>query len=111
MILFLSSISANGQSDLWCATPENVPEDPTVNYSKSTDLATLQNGIPTVFNIFYWQINDENGNSTAPLTEQKNASEINNDQLINSLDPGLYKIEKDYSDGYKEEIIITKSDN
>jgi hypothetical protein len=55
-----------------CATPDPTTEDPLGVYSGSIDAATLASYGPVVFNIFFWSINDGNGNpGNHPLTEEK----------------------------------------
>lgn len=41
----------------------------------------------------------------------KDSTEINSPTLINTLNPGLYKIEKVYPDGIIEEVVILKQNN
>jgi hypothetical protein len=38
----------------------------------------------------------------------KDSTAINNPELINDLDPGLYKLEKNYDDGATDQTIISK---
>ena len=52
-----------------CANEENVSEDPPGIYSRSIDPNYLNSFEPVVINVFYWQVNDEFGNSTNPLTQ------------------------------------------
>jgi hypothetical protein len=41
----------------------------------------------------------------------KDSTQINNPQLINTLENGLYKIEKNYDDGTTQEVIVQKGNN
>ncbi len=53
------------------------------------------------------KFNDNVFNANVTITEQDSTA-INNPQLINNLDPGLYAIEKHYEDGAVEQTIILK---
>jgi len=41
----------------------------------------------------------------------KDSTAINNPNLINELDPGLYKIGKNYEDGAVQEVVIFKDND
>ncbi|GEQ87336.1 hypothetical protein ULMS_28440 [Patiriisocius marinistellae] len=49
--------------------------------------------------------------NTNVTTVPKNQNEINNPQLVDNLNPGLYKIEKSYNDGTIQETVILKQGN
>src|SRR5690606_13669872 len=66
----------NAQLDSPCATPDGSSTDPSGVYSYSDDIPTLETFTPVVFNVFFWGINDENGNSAFPLTESTALSAI-----------------------------------
>ncbi len=40
-------------------------------FSYAIDQATMDSFEPVVFNIFFWRVNDANGNSQDPLTETR----------------------------------------
>ncbi|PVW16435.1 hypothetical protein DDV96_04035 [Marixanthomonas spongiae] len=61
----------NAQDYFICATEENTTPDPIGVYTASTDENVLKNFPPVVFNIYYWQVNEANGNNNDPLTEAK----------------------------------------
>ena len=68
--LFLSNESI-AQTDPICATvDDDLPDTPGV-YSYSDDLNDLPLFDPIVFNVFYWGINNSNGQSLDPLTLEK----------------------------------------
>lgn len=48
--------------------------------------------------------------TNATLTP-KDSVGINNPALINELQPGLYKVEKNYNDGSSQETVIVKQNN
>lgn len=56
------------------------------------------------------QFNDNVFNNNVTI-ETKSAEEIVDPNLIPSLEPGLYKIETQFEDGTKEEVIIYKDNN
>jgi hypothetical protein len=49
-----------------------------------------------------------NGNYT---TTPQDSTQINNPQLVDNLDPGLYVIDKDYHDGSTDQQVIQKENN
>ena len=56
------------------------------------------------------KFNDDILNANVTVTPQDSTG-INNPQLINNLDAGLYKIEKNYLDGSFQETVIYKENN
>lgn len=56
------------------------------------------------------KFNDNVFNANVTITP-KDSTSINNPNLINQLDPGLYKIEKHYDDGAVQETVIFKDNN
>jgi len=56
------------------------------------------------------KFNDNVFNTNVTITP-KDSTEINNPNLINLLDPGLYKIEKEHEDGAVQQTIIVKDNN
>lgn len=56
------------------------------------------------------KFNDNVFNTNVTITAQDSTG-INNPNLINNLDPGLYKIEKQYEDGAVQENVIIKDNN
>jgi len=56
------------------------------------------------------KFNDDVFNTNVTLTAQDSTS-INNQNLIENLDSGLYKIEMNYDDGSKQETVIFKQNN
>lgn len=56
------------------------------------------------------KFNDNVFNANVTITAQDSTG-INNPNLINNLDPGLYKIEKQYEDGAVQENVIIKANN
>lgn len=56
------------------------------------------------------RFNDNILNANITVTPKDSLS-INNPVLINNLDPGLYKVEKNYEDGTTQETIIYKETN
>jgi len=53
-----------------CATPDNPNPNPSGVYSKSIDPNVLNDFAPVVYNIFFWGINDDNGNGENQLVEE-----------------------------------------
>jgi len=53
-----------------CATPDNPNPNPTGVYSKSIDTNVLNDFVPVVYNIFFWGINDDNGNGENQVVEK-----------------------------------------
>ena len=68
------------------------------NYNKGA-----MNGTVTKFN-------DGVFNTNITVTPQ-DSTQINNPNLVNDLNPGLYKIEKNYENGMEKESIILKENN
>ena len=56
------------------------------------------------------KFNDNIFNSNVTITAQ-DSTNINNPNLTNTLDPGLYKIEKVYEDGAVQQNVIYKNNN
>lgn len=56
------------------------------------------------------KFNDNVFNANVTITTQDSVS-INNPNFINNLNPGLYKIEKNYDDGAVKEDVIYKNNN
>jgi len=56
------------------------------------------------------KFNDNVFNTNVTINEQ-DSTEINNDQLINDLQPGLYNVIKNYQDGRTNETVILKENN
>lgn len=56
------------------------------------------------------KFNDNIFNTNVTITP-KDSTSINNPNMINELDPGLYKIEKQYDDGAVQETVIVKDNN
>ncbi|MBX2826563.1 MAG: hypothetical protein KTR22_00265 [Flavobacteriaceae bacterium] len=71
-MLFVSIPTIKAQ-DYYCATPDefNNPQDldTTSIFSGSIDPDYLATFDPVVYNIYFWQVNDANGNNNNPLTE------------------------------------------
>ncbi len=66
----------NAQQEFICATPDGTAPSQPGAYSFADDIPTLENFTPVVFNVFFWGINDENGNSAFPLTENTALSAV-----------------------------------
>ncbi|NRA92007.1 MAG: hypothetical protein HRU26_04875 [Psychroserpens sp.] len=56
------------------------------------------------------KFNDNVLNTNVTITPQDSLA-INNENLINNLNPGLYKIDKNYNDGTTKERVIFKENN
>jgi len=56
------------------------------------------------------KFNDNVFNTNVTITAQDSTS-INNENLIENLDPGLYNIKKTYNDGSIQETVIFKENN
>ena len=56
------------------------------------------------------KFNDDVFNTNVTITVQDSTS-INNENLIQNLESGLYKIEKSYDDGSTQETVIFKENN
>ena len=56
------------------------------------------------------KFNDDVFNTNVTITPQDSTS-INNENLIEELPSGLYKIEKKYNDGSSQENVIIKGNN
>ncbi len=56
------------------------------------------------------KFNDDVFNTNVTISSQDSTA-INNPQLINNLESGLYKIEKTYDDGSSQETVIFKENN
>jgi len=69
-LIFISNSFAQ-TDDFICGTPDDFTPDPENVYSKSIDVNYLATFEPVVLNVFFWGINDDNGESTNKLTEQK----------------------------------------
>jgi len=106
-------------------------DDPNHFIVTPEQIANAASSLPVVFNIAFWQINDEHGYyEDTPLTQEhmltvianmnmvynefgiffkyRGLREFNSPQLIDNLDVGLYKIEKQYKDNAKQETVIIK---
>ncbi len=72
MLVFCACFYAYPQSEPtpFCGFPDDIGTDPSGVYSYATDQETLDGYGPIVFNIYFWQINDGNGNNPIPLTEE-----------------------------------------
>tara|TARA_Y100000052_G_scaffold15363_1_gene15000 strand:+ start:197 stop:475 length:279 start_codon:yes stop_codon:yes gene_type:complete len=53
------------------------------------------------------QFNDGVFNTNVTITPQ-DSTQINNPNFVNELNPGLYKVDKNYDDGSSKETIILK---
>ena len=74
-------LSISAQDIFDCATeyePLLNPED----YSFATDQASIDAFEPVVIDLFYWQINDTNGNSLSPLSEDLVLESVANLNMI-----------------------------
>lgn len=76
----------------------NRPQKCYDNHNRSAD-----SGKVTKFHDGYYNYNT--------TTTNKSASEINDPNLVNTLENGLYKIEKEFEDGTTEQTIIQKGNN
>jgi len=56
------------------------------------------------------KFNDDVLNTNVTISEQDSTA-INNEELINNLEPGLYNVIKNYQDGRTEETVIFKENN
>ena len=72
----LNVFFSNAQQDFICATPDGTAPSQPGAYSFTDDIPTLETYTPVVFNVFFWGINDGNGNSAFPLTESTVLSAI-----------------------------------
>ncbi|WP_271855523.1 hypothetical protein [Patiriisocius marinus] len=55
----------------------------------------------------YTRFNDGVFNTNVTITEM-DSLQVNNPNMINNLQPGLYNIEKEYDNGAKQQTVIIK---
>ncbi len=70
-----------GQEIFNCGTIDEPITNPE-NYSFAIDQETIDSFEPVVLNLFYWQVNDTNGESLAPLTENLVLESVANLNII-----------------------------
>jgi hypothetical protein len=69
MLVLITGFLAHAQTNGFeCATPDSQTSDPIGAYSRSIDPNVLSNFEPVFFNIYFWGINDGQGNALVPLT-------------------------------------------